>query len=132
MFDNLVVGGLTLPKGALSWSASTASGPGGSGKDTANTKVLLRADLTALEGPPELVALVRSRLGDTVSVSSSVERYQFQNRLDALERLVGRLEEAMRVERPRKATRVPRGAKERRLSDKRLLSEKKALRRPDF
>ena len=47
------------------------------------------------------------------------------NRVAALERLRGRLEKAAVVQRARVATKVPRGAKRRRLENKRHQSEKK-------
>ena len=57
-------------------------------------------------------------------------RSQLRNRELALERLRAKLEEALRVRRPRRATRPSAAARERRLSAKRIESERKQTRRP--
>ena len=56
-------------------------------------------------------------------------RSQSRNRELALERLRSRLAEALRVERPRRATKPTKAARERRLEDKRHRSETKRRRR---
>jgi ribosome-associated protein len=58
------------------------------------------------------------------------ERSQRRNRELAVERLVEALREALRVPRPRVATKAPPGARERRLEEKRRRGETKRLRRP--
>jgi ribosome-associated protein len=57
------------------------------------------------------------------------ERSQLRNRALAEERFVERLAAALHVERPRRATKPSKGAKERRLQGKKQVSEKKANRR---
>jgi len=56
-------------------------------------------------------------------------RTQSGNREDALERLVEIVRRAATPPKPRRATRTPKAAKERRLDSKRKLSERKRLRR---
>jgi ribosome-associated protein len=58
------------------------------------------------------------------------ERSQWRNRELALERFAEALREALRVERPRRATRPTRSAVEKRLDQKRRRSQTKRLRRP--
>jgi ribosome-associated protein len=58
------------------------------------------------------------------------ERSQWRNRELALERLTETLREALRVERPRRATKPTRSAVEKRLDQKRRRGETKRLRRP--
>ena len=60
------------------------------------------------------------------------ERSQLRNRQLAVERFRERLAAALRVEKSRRPTRPSKGAKERRLADKRRLSERKRARRPDL
>jgi len=49
----------------------------------------------------------------------------------AVERFAERMAAALRVDKHRRPTRPSKGAKERRLADKRRLSERKRARRPD-
>ena len=58
------------------------------------------------------------------------ERSQWRNRELALERLAETLREALRIERPRRATKPTRSAVEKRLDQKRRRGETKRLRRP--
>jgi protein subunit release factor B len=64
-----------------------------------------------------------------VTVTATERRSQPRNRAAALERLRVRLEALARRPKPRRATRPTRGAKERRLADKRRRGERKAARR---
>lgn len=63
-------------------------------------------------------------------VESRSERSQHRNRKLALERLRTRLEELCTPETPRRATRVPRSEKRRRLENKKHRSKVKKMRRP--
>jgi ribosome-associated protein len=58
------------------------------------------------------------------------ERSQWRNRELALERLAETLREALRVQRPRRATRPTKAAVERRLDEKRRRGQTKRMRRP--
>jgi len=64
-----------------------------------------------------------------VTVTATERRSQAQNRSVALERLRERLQTLSHVPRRRVATRPSRGAKERRLEEKRRTSERKSGRR---
>ncbi|HEV3130874.1 MAG TPA: aminoacyl-tRNA hydrolase, partial [Acidimicrobiales bacterium] len=72
------------------------------------------------------------RLGPEVRVVADDERSQVRNRQLAVERFRVRVADALHIEKPRRPTRPSRGAKERRLTAKRHLSERKRARRPDF
>jgi protein subunit release factor B len=63
------------------------------------------------------------------AVTATERRSQAQNRSAALARLRERLRALARRPRPRKPTRPTRGAKERRLAEKRRRGERKAARR---
>jgi ribosome-associated protein len=113
----------------LEWRFSGSGGPGGQHANTANTRVELRLDLVGATslGPRQRARLVE-RLGPVVRVVASDERSQARNRAVALERMAGRLREALRVQPPRHPTRPTSGSKERRLADKRRRSEQKRAR----
>lgn len=119
-----------IPLDELSWRFSASGGPGG---QHAN-KTATRAEVTFdIENSPSLGPRQRARLlekiGPVARVAVDEERSQLRNRALATERLVGRLRNALAVEKPRRPTRPTLGSKERRLEDKRRQSERKSRRR---
>ncbi|MDI3329607.1 MAG: alternative ribosome rescue aminoacyl-tRNA hydrolase ArfB [Micrococcus sp.] len=127
--------GLTVPAGELVEQFSHASGPGGQGVNTADSRVQLSLDLgttTALSEAQRVLALDRlaARLSGTVLTLSAAEhRSQRRNRTAARERLAGILREAVVPPVPRRSTRPTRGSKRRRLDAKRRRAEVKQNRR---
>jgi ribosome-associated protein len=119
-----------LPLDELEWRFSASGGPGGQHVNTSNTKAEVRFDVAGSPslGPRQRARLLE-RLGPEVRVVASDERSQLRNRELALERLRSRLAEALRLETPRRPTKPTRGAREKRLEDKRHRSETKARRR---
>jgi ribosome-associated protein len=119
-----------IPLDEIEWRFTPSGGPGGQHANKANTRVEVRFDIA---GSPSLTdnqrARLLERLGDSVRVVADDERSQTRNRALALERLQARLGSALHIERPRRATKPSKGAKERRLQDKRQQSERKAARR---
>jgi ribosome-associated protein len=73
---------------------------------------------------------VIERLGPRVTAVAQDARSQLRNRELALERLRVKIEEALRVRRPRRPTRPSAAARERRLSAKRVDAKRKQARRP--
>jgi ribosome-associated protein len=133
-----VTRGVTIPEGELQWRFSHASGPGGQGVNTADSRVELRFDVanTSALGPVQRArALDRlgSRLVDGVlTVRASSRRSQLQNREAARDRLAAILAGAIAPPSPaRRPTRPTKAATERRLADKRKRARTKRLRRPD-
>lgn len=130
--------GLVVPAGELVERFSHASGPGGQGVNTADSRVQLSLDLattTALNDKQRERAL--SVLGDRLTgtiltITAAEHRSQRRNRGAARERLGEVLRAALTQPVPRRATKPTRGAKLRRLAEKRRRSEVKARRRrPD-
>ena len=106
----------------LSFVASRSSGPGGQNVNKVSTKVTVLFDVAQAPGlTDEERARVRERLATRVNaagvlrVSSQKERSQSANREAATARLVELLREALAEQPPRRPTRKPRAAKERRV-----------------
>jgi ribosome-associated protein len=73
---------------------------------------------------------VVARAGPVLRAVAQDERSQARNRELAIERLVERLREALRVPRKRVPTKPSAAARERRLEEKRRRGQTKRLRRP--
>jgi ribosome-associated protein len=129
-------GSVRLPQSELVWRFSRSSGPGGQHVNTSDTRVELRFDLAASDALPEVWkerALERlagtGRLtGDGIVVVRAGEhRSQWRNREAAAERMAALLAEATAPPpRPRRKRKPSRGAKERRLQEKK---QRSALKR---
>ena len=99
---------------------SRSSGPGGQHANKAETRVEAVFDVDA---SPSLTAVQKRRVilraGGVLRAVAQDERSQARNRELAVERLVAKLAEALRVERPRVPTKPTAAARKRRLDDKR-------------
>jgi ribosome-associated protein len=122
---------LAIPLSELEWRTSTPGGPGGQHANRTQSRVEVRFDVEASHalGPRQRATLL-GRLGPVVTATASDERSQARNRQLALERMAGRLSEALRVRRPRRPTAPTAAAKARRLDDKRRRAAIKRRRRP--
>jgi ribosome-associated protein len=83
---------------------------------------------SAVLGPRQRARLL-GKVGESLRIVVSDERSQVRNRQLALERLAARLDEALRVERPRRPTQPTQASRERRLRAKQLRSARKVERR---
>ncbi len=103
-----------------------ASGPGGQNVNKVATAVELRFDVAASPSLPEpvrarLLAKRDRRITDEGVLVLNAQRFRTQerNREDARERLAHFIETGLHAPKPRVATKPSRGAKERRLGEKR-------------
>ncbi len=128
-----------IPAGELVERYSHASGPGGQGVNTADSRVQLSFDIATSSVLDEvqrerLLHRLRSRLAGTVlTVVAAESRSQRLNRITARERLAELLSQGVAPPpRPRRATRPTRGSIDRRLTGKRRRGEiKRSRARPD-
>ena len=130
--------GLVVPAGELVERFSHASGPGGQGVNTADSRVQLSLDLGSTSALDEkqrerALSVLGERLTGTVlTVTAAEHRSQRRNRAAARERLGEILRAALTPPVPRRATTPTRASKLRRLDAKKRRSEVKARRRrPD-
>lgn len=127
--------GLLIPAGELREQFSHASGPGGQGVNTTDSRVQLSLDLamtTSLTEVQRRLALERlqTRLAGTVlTINAAEHRSQRRNRTAARERLAELLRESIAPPVPRRPTRATRGSHRRRLQGKRERAEIKQNRR---
>lgn len=130
---------LVIPAAELRERFSRSSGPGGQGVNTTDSRVELSFDVARSPSIPDdlrprLLERLRSRLVDGVlTIAASEHRAQLANREAARERLVAVLRAAAAPPPPpRRPTKPSRGAKERRLAEKKRRGDVKRGRRGRF
>jgi ribosome-associated protein len=122
---------VTLPRDEIELRFSRSSGPGGQHAQRSETRVEAILDIEASSAlTPAQKRRVVARAGPVLRAIAQDERSQWQNREVAVERLVGALREALRVQPPRRATSPTAASRERRLAGKRRRADVKRLRRP--
>jgi ribosome-associated protein len=127
---------LQIPDGEFTWSFARSGGPGGQNVNKVASKALLRWDITANSSIPADVknrlALQQKRyftLDGGLIITSQRYRDQERNKEDCLEKLRDIIVQALFVPKARKKTRPSKGAKRRRLQDKKQRSDVKQNRR---
>ena len=127
---------VVIPRSELTVRASRAGGPGGQHVNTSSTRIELLwtpATSRALDEAQRarVVARLATRLdgAGTVRIVSAETRSQTQNRARADARLAELVRAALVVPKVRRATKPSKGARERRITDKKLRGETKRGRR---
>ena len=127
---------LTIPAGELEIAFARSGGPGGQNVNKVSSKVDLRWNPTTStvlthDDRNLLLERLRKRLTNegTLIVTSTLTRDQAKNREDAMSKLSLIVRVALDRPKPRKATKVSKGAKRRRVADKRHNAEIKRNRR---
>lgn len=129
---------LTIPAAELSWRFSRASGPGGQGVNTTDSRVELSWDVLGSDLlPPFLKERAAERLGNrlvngVITLTATEHRSQLRNREAAAARLAALIAGAVAAPpKARRATKPSRGSVERRIAEKKRRSQTKRNRRPD-
>jgi ribosome-associated protein len=130
---------IVIPARDLSWTAARSGGPGGQHVNKTASKVDLRFDLdgTAALSPDakmRLRTLARGRLDawGRIAIIAQESRDQLANLGDARDRLAALVRQALIVPKKRRPTKPSRGAKERRLTEKKHRGETKRGRSGRF
>lgn len=121
---------VVLPLSEIELRVSRSSGPGGQHANTAETRVeaVFAVDESATLSEAQK-RRVLARSGPVLRAVAQDERSQSRNRELAIERLVAKLADALRVQRPRVPTRPTRAARENRIAAKKRRGAVKRLRR---
>jgi ribosome-associated protein len=127
---------VVIPAEELGWRFSRASGPGGQGVNTTDSRVELVFDLARSRSLPEdlrrraMERLAPQLVAGVLVVVALEHRSQWRNRQAARLRLAALLRQAMAPPPPpRRPTRPSRGSVQRRLAAKRLRGAIKSARR---
>jgi ribosome-associated protein len=120
-----------VPLSEIELRTSRSSGPGGQHANVTASRVEAVFDVCSSKAlSDEQRQRITARLGPVVRAVAQDTRSQVRNRELALERLRGRLETALTVQRPRRATKPTNASRRRRADSKRRRAEVKKLRRP--
>ena len=114
----------------IAFRFSRSSGPGGQHAQKSSTRVEALFDVEESAGlSTSERQRVLEKLGPVVRAIAQDERSQLRNRELATARIVEQLQEAVKVRRPRRATKPTKASQERRLDEKKRRSRTKQLRR---
>lgn len=126
---------LCIPDSDVRFSATRSTGPGGQHVNKVNSRVILEFDVkhtTALSSYQKrrIAEMVGQRMNQEGVLRLQAQRHRTQsaNRVDLLGKFVKILQDALRPETPRVATRVPHRVREKRLEDKKNRTRVKRIR----
>ena len=128
---------VSIPMSELQFRFARSSGPGGQHVNRTATQVELLFDVAnspSLEGVQRqrVLSKLKSRIDKEgiLHLVSQETRSQLRNRDEVVERFQELMRDALHVPKSRRPTRPTRGARERRLEEKRRRGETKRSRRP--
>lgn len=124
----------------LQFKAVRSSGAGGQNVNKVSSKVVISFDAINSKGFTEeekelLLIKIHKKLTQEgiLIITSEEDRSQLKNKEIATQKLLELIEKSLVKPKPRKATKVPKGAIEKRIKEKKSNSEiKTARRKPDF
>lgn len=122
-------------KKELIFETSRSSGKGGQHVNKTESRVTLvwnfmESNLISEKEKQLIVDKVKSYVsGNIIRVSTEENRSQIKNKKKSIYKLKSILEEAFKVDKPRKKSRVPRSVKEKRIKDKKQKGETKKSRK---
>ncbi len=130
MSESIDVGSNTaIPLAEIDLRTSRSSGPGGQHANVTASRVEAVFEIEPSAALSEAQQeLLRRRFGSRVTAVAQDARGQARNRELALARLAERIESALRPQKARRPTAPSRGARKRRLVDKRRRGERKRAR----
>jgi ribosome-associated protein len=124
-----------LDESEIEESFIRSSGPGGQNVNKVSSAVQIRFDARRSRSLPDAVAVRLMRLAGSkltqdgvIVITAQRHRDQARNRVDAVERLVALIREAVPPPVPRRATKPTKASKERRLEGKANRSGVKSMR----
>lgn len=127
---------ISIPDAEFNFTFARSGGPGGQNVNKVNSKAMLQWNVSRSGALPEEIRLrfltawsKRMTKEGCVMVSSQRYRDQGKNVADCLSRLREMILEVSVAPTARKASKPSRGAKQRRLSEKKVVSERKQGRR---
>lgn len=124
---------ITIIRSECRFTTSRSSGPGGQHVNKTESRVELRFDILTSSAFSEaektrLIHVLRKKLvedGNTIIISVQDTRSQSANKDIAVKRLIQIIEDALKLQKKRKATTPPSSAVAERIKDKKLISVKK-------
>ena len=126
---------ISIPLSEVEISAVRSQGAGGQHVNKTATAIHLRFDIKKSSLPDfckeRLLRLNDQRINaeGIIIIKSQQERSQYQNKLEALQRLRALVKSVLKVPKPRKATKPTKSSQEKRLDRKKRHSHKKSTRR---
>jgi ribosome-associated protein len=118
----------------LRFHSSRSGGKGGQNVNKVETQVEAELDVaaSAVLSETQKHMIMVQLAQQVIRTRSNRHRSQLQNKKDAAEKLIRKIQLLLVVRKKRKSTRPSKASKEKKLKEKRALSDKKRLRKRDY